>query len=182
MRGRLVVVSGPSGVGKDTLIDRWAELDPAVQRVVAATTRKPRKGERDGVHYWFLSPAEFHAKRNAGAFLEAKKVHGNWYATPVDQVEDLLSAGKTTVLKVDVQGALEVRRLRPDALLVFILPPSTGELARRLASRRSETPAKVRKRLLVARHEVGRSKHYDVRVVNDDVERAVEELRQAVRG
>lgn len=182
MRGRLVVLSGPSGVGKDTLLDRWAGKDPNVARVVAATTRKPRKGEVHGVHYWFMGSAEFRAKRSAGAFLESKKVHGNWYGSPVEQVDALIAAGKTTVLKIDVQGAFEVRRLRPEALLLFIRPPSMEELERRLRSRRSETPAKVRKRLLVARHEIGRSKRYDVVVVNDDLDRAVEEVRRAVGG
>lgn len=182
MKGRLVVLSGPSGVGKDTLIDAWAAADPRVRRVVAATTRRPRKGERDGVDYRFLSKEEFHALRKDGAFLEAKKVHGNWYATPKDQVERLLAEGKVTVLKIDVQGALEVRKLREDARLVFVMPPSLAELERRLRARRTESPARMRKRLLVARHEMGRAKRYDAVVVNDELPRAVAELRKAADG
>lgn len=182
MSGRLVVLSGPSGVGKDTVFDAWAKQDSRVARVVSATTRKPRPGEVHGEHYWFLDSTEFERQRQAGAFLEAKLVHGEWYATPVEHADRLLAEGKVTVLKIDVQGGLAVKARRPETLLVFLAPPSMEELERRLRNRGTETEESVRRRLRNAAQEMECAKEYDATVVNDDVGRAVSELMELTGG
>src|SRR5689334_15018289 len=126
--GRLVILSGPSGVGKDTVLAAWQSSNPRVQRVVAYTTRAPRAGEQNGVDYHFVSRARFDELVEANAFLEHKIVHGNYYATPLADMEAMLNAGKIAVLKIDVQGAMEAMRLRPDALSIFLLPPNVEDL------------------------------------------------------
>ncbi len=178
--GRLVILSGPSGVGKDTVIDAWRAADPRVERVVATCTRPPRTGERDGVDYDFVSPEEFHRRAEAGAFLEHKEVHGNWYATPVAGVESRLAEGKVAVLKIDVQGALDVMERRPDALTVFLLPPSLEELEARIRGRGQDDEAAIERRLATARWELDQAGRYQHRIVNDEVPRVVEELRRIV--
>ena len=133
----LVVVSGPSGVGKDTIIDalRHRPRDPDYHYVVTCTTRAPRPGEQDGASYHFLTRERFAALRDAGAFLEWAEVHGNWYATPRAEVRRALAGGHDVILKIDVQGAAAVKSLVPDALLVFVVPPSMEALFRRLRAR-----------------------------------------------
>lgn len=182
MSGRLVIVSGPSGVGKDTVIDAWKAADPRVQRVVACTTRKPRPGEVDGVDYTFLEKCAFQEKADAGEFLEWKLVHGNYYATPSSQVHELLNEGKVAVLKIDVQGALTVMEKRPDALAVFILAPSDEELERRIRGRGADEEPVIVARLAAARDEVAHAPHYHYQVVNDDLDAVVRFLRDLVDG
>lgn len=176
MKGTLMIVSGPSGVGKDTLIDRWAAADPTVERVVAYTTRDPRPGEVDGKDYHFVTEAEFAQKERRGDFLESKEVHGRHYATPLKDMEKMLARGLTAILKIDVQGALTVMAQRKDAVTVFVLPPSMEELEDRLRNRRTEPEETVRKRLQTARDEVALADRYDHRIVNDDIDQAVAEL------
>lgn len=180
MSGRLVILSGPSGVGKDTVIEAWRRRDPRVERVVACSTRAPRPGERDGVDYRFLSVEDFHQMAGSGSFLEHKLVHGNWYATPKESVDRLLAEGKIAVLKIDVQGALSVMEQRPDAVSVFVLPPSDEELERRIRSRGQDSEETVRLRLENARAEIAQADRYQFRIVNDDVERCVDRLVEAV--
>lgn len=175
-RGILLILSGPSGVGKDTVIDAWKQRDPSVVRVVACTTRDPRPGEDNGVAYHFLTPEEFQTRVAQNRFLEYKEVHGNWYATPLDQVEDLLAQGKVALLKIDVQGALEVMEKRPDAVTVFLLPPDMQELERRLTDRSTESPENLAKRLQNARDEIALAPRYQHQVVNDDLDQAVKSL------
>ncbi|MCC6402805.1 MAG: guanylate kinase [Fimbriimonadaceae bacterium] len=182
MNGKLVVLSGPSGVGKDTVFDAWASQDPRVVRVVSATTRAPREGEQEGEDYWFLSKGEFERRRRTGAFLEAKNVHGEQYATPKADVECLLAQGKVTVLKIDVQGGLAVREIYPNALLVFLAPPSMEELEQRLRKRATNTEADIERRLRNAAREMEMSHEYDAVVVNDKVDRAVEEIMRLTSG
>lgn len=177
-----MIFSGPSGVGKDTLLEAWTKEDPRVERVVAYTTRAPRPGETDGVDYHFVSEERFHELENHGAFLESKNVYGNFYATPLTDMERLLDEGKVAVLKIDVQGALEAMDLRPDALTIFVSPPDEAELERRIRERGTDDPAAIAKRLEKARWEMDQSARYSLRVVNDFVERAVAEIREAVRG
>lgn len=174
--GRLIIFSGPSGVGKDTLLEAWRSRDPRVQRVVAYTTRSPRSGEVDGVDYHFVSPDRFQALAADGAFLEYKEVHENFYATPLRDMELLLAEGKLAVLKIDVQGALDAMRLRPDAATVFVLPPSFEELERRIRSRGTDSPETILKRLANARGELALADRYAHPIVNDSLDRAVEEL------
>lgn len=178
--GRLVILSGPSGVGKDTVIEAWCAADPRVTRVVAATTRAPRPGEADGVDYHFMDVDSFLRMAEDGAFLEFKEVHGNHYATPLRQLEGLLDAGKVAVLKIDVQGAAEVTPKRPDAVTIFLLPPSDEELERRIRGRGTEDEATVALRLRAAHDEVVRSAAYAHRLVNDDLPGLVARLREIV--
>jgi len=182
MSGILVILSGPSGVGKDTVIDRWHRVDPRVERVVAATTRAPRDGEVDGVHYHFRTEAEFVAMTERGEFLEHKLVHDKRYGTPLADMERRLAAGKITILKIDVQGALEVMERRPDALSIFILPPSREELQARILSRATDSPEAIEKRLRIAEEEMDLADRYRYRVVNDDVDRAVGEIAAIIAG
>lgn len=176
MQGRLVILSGPSGVGKDTVIDAWVRKDPRVVRVVAYTTRAPRPGETDGIDYHFVSRDTFLECAEAGDFLEAKEVHGHHYATPLKDMERLLATGKVAVLKIDVQGALTVMALRDDAISVFLLPPDVEELERRLRERGTDDPATVARRLENAQGELALSERYAHRVINDDVEAVVDRL------
>ncbi|MEA2553406.1 MAG: guanylate kinase [Fimbriimonadaceae bacterium] len=178
--GRLVIFSGPSGVGKDTVLAAWHRANPRVERVVSYATRKPRSVEADGVDYHFVSKQRFEELASDGAFLEHKEVHGNCYATPLAEMEAMLIAGKIAVLKIDVQGAVDVMRLRPDALSIFLLPPSLEDLEKRLRSRGSEADADVERRLKNARWELSFADKYTARVVNDDIDRVVRELNDLV--
>jgi guanylate kinase len=176
MNGRLVILSGPSGVGKDTVLQAWRRVNHLVERVVATTTRAPRPGEADGVDYDFVSVIEFDQKVRMGEFLEHKLVHGNWYATPSGSVTKLLLAGKVAVLKIDVQGAIEVMAKRPDALSVFLLPPSWAVLEARIRARGTESEEVIAERLDNARFELSLADRYSHQVVNGDLCLAVEQL------
>lgn len=175
--GTLVILSGPSGVGKDTVIDAWREVDRRVRRVVAYTTRAPRPGEVDTVDYHFVTPERFHELAADGHFLEYKEVHGNFYATPLRDMEAMLADGLIAILKIDVQGALSAMELRPDAETVFILPPSEEELERRIRSRGTDADAVIVKRLQNARDELAQSHRYRHRIVNESVDGVVSALR-----
>lgn len=180
MSGRLLILSGPSGVGKDTVLDLWQARNPRVVRVVAHTTRAPRTGERDGLDYMFLDVPAFLARAEAGKYLEFKHVHGNYYGTPLDHLEVLLSQGKVAVLKIDVQGAVEVMGLRDDALSVMILPPSFEELERRIRARGTDSAEVIERRLAGAQAELDMAPHYQYRVVNTDVEEVLRFLEDLV--
>ena len=178
MSGKLVILSGPSGVGKDTIIDAWREINPRVERVVATTTRAPRAGEENGIDYNFLTIPEFQTKAADGEFLEFKEVHGNWYATPLTEMENLLNAGRIAILKIDVQGALHAMTLRKDATSVFILPPSMEELEQRIRNRGTDDPAVIEQRLENAQDEVAMAPKYHHRIVNLDVDMTVSMLER----
>jgi guanylate kinase len=178
--GRLVILSGPSGVGKDTVLEAWRRANPRVQRVVAYTTRQIRDNEVDGVDYHFVSKERFQRHVAAGDFLEHKEVHGNCYATPLADMERMLEEGKVAVLKIDVQGALTARDLRPDALSIFLLPPDFQELERRIVGRATDDPDAIQRRLANARGEMALADRYDVRIVNDDIDEVVRRLEQAL--
>ena len=173
---RLFVVSGPSGVGKGTLVSQVREARPDLGLTVSATTRLPRPGEVDGTSYHFLSEAEFDCRVRAGEFLEWACVHGQKYGTLRCEVDRHLADGHSVILEIDVQGALNVRKACPDAVLVFIEPPSMAELERRLRRRDTETEAALELRLADARGEMALAGRYDARVVNDDFESAVADL------
>jgi guanylate kinase len=179
--GRLVIVSGPSGVGKDTVIDLWKQANPNVQRVVAYTTRSPREGEVNGIDYHFVSVEQFHQKANQGDFLEFKEVHGNWYATPLTDMLKMVEDGKIAILKIDVQGAIEAKRLRPEILTIFLLPPSDEELERRIRSRGTDSDEVIAKRLQNARDEIAISPQYQFRIVNADLNSTIAQLEEIVK-
>ncbi len=179
-RGRLVILSGPSGVGKDTVLEAWNAADSRVTRVVACTTRDPRPGEVDGVDYHFIDVESFLKMAGDGAFLEFKEVYGNHYATPLHHMEAILDAGKIAVLKIDVQGAAEVMPLRSDAISIFLLPPSDAELERRIRGRGTETEEATLRRLRIAREEIEFSAAYPHRIVNEDLDLTVRRLMEIV--
>ena len=178
-RGLLVVLSGPSGVGKTTVVDRLLER-PGFRRAVTATTRAPRPGEVDGVHYRFLDDATFARLVAEGRFLEHATVHDRSYGTPIDAVDAVLDAGDTCLLNIDVQGAATLRERVPEALQVFLAPPSFEELERRLRGRRSETEEQVRRRLATARAELARADEFASVVINDDLERVIAHIEGLV--
>jgi len=180
----LVIISGPSGVGKDTIItamQRRGHL-PEYHYVVTCTTRPRRTGEIDGVSYTFLSVPEFLAMRDAGELLEANKVHGNWYGTPRAGVRDALARGQHAILKIDVQGAEVVKRKAPGALLIFVLPPSMETLVEHLKARRTESAEQLEIRQRNAALELARKDDYDYVVVNEEdrVDVTAERIEQII--
>ncbi len=178
--GRLVVLSGPSGVGKNAIAERLMAR-AAVTRAITATSRAPRPGERNGVDYYFYDERSFREEIARGGFLEHAEVHGRLYGTPIAPLRKRLEAGETTLLVIDVQGALELKSRGVPGIYVFIEPPSMEALEARLRSRASDDEVQVRLRLENARREMAERDRYDHRVLNDDLERAVEELRTLLR-
>jgi guanylate kinase len=173
---RLTVLSGPSGVGKGSLIGVVRKRHPQVWLSISVTTRSPRPGETDGVEYHFVDQPEFDRMVEAGELLEHASYAGNSYGTPRTPVEERLAAGTPALLEIELQGARLVREAMPDARLVFLAPPSFDELARRLTGRGTEDPERVRKRLDLARIEMAAEDEFDHLVVNDDLEAAADRL------
>lgn len=180
-RGLLIVISGPSGVGKDTLIRRLLELDPNLVYSVSGTTRAPRPGETPGENYTFLTREQFERFVADGAFLEHASYNGHLYGTFHERVEDARDKGRDVVLKIDVQGAEQVRRLIPDGIFIFVVAPSESELERRQVARGSETQKDMEARRRIAETEMAEAAKYDHVVTNDDVDRAVDEILELIR-
>jgi len=169
MKGRLIIISSPSGGGKGTLIKEVLEAVPELGYSVSFTTRSPRFGEEEGRHYHFVSKAEFEDEINAGGFLEYAEVHGNYYGTSLTYVNRLADEGKDVILEIDVQGAGWVRKRMPDALGIFIMPPSFEVLKARLMARGTENPDDLELRLGNARGEVMEYAHFDYVIINDEI-------------
>ena len=163
----VVVISGPSGVGKSTIVEALRARHPEVEPIVAVTTRPRRPREIDGVHYQFVDQARFDEMRESGQLLEAADVHGHWYGTPLAQVRRVLAAGKDAILPIDPQGARTIRRLIPEAVLIFIMPPSLTDLLQRLRARDSESQASLAVRQQNAVAEMQAARDYDHVVVNE---------------
>ena len=181
MQGSLVVVSGFSGAGKGTVMKRLLEKYDNYALSVSATTRQPREGEQEGVSYFFKTPDAFSDMIAKGELIEYANYCGNFYGTPKSYVEQQLRAGKDVLLEIEVQGALKVKAQIPDAVLVFITPPSMSELEARLRGRQTETEAVIAKRMARAKEEAGIMEQYDYLVVNDVLETCVEELHGLIQ-
>jgi guanylate kinase len=179
--GRLFVITGPSGVGKGTLIGRLLERVPGLELSVSATTRPPRPGERDGVDYHFLSDEEFEALAREGKLLEHATYSGRRYGTPRSEVEPRLADGRSVVLEIEVQGARQVREAMPEAVRVFVAPPSPADLRARLEGRATDKPEDIERRLAAARDELDARKEFGHVIVNDDLDRATDELVRFVQ-
>ncbi len=174
--GFLLVLSGPSGAGKGTLVERLLQARPDCVFAISATTRPRRDTETDGVQYRFITREEFEARRARGWFLEWAEVHGELYGTPVQEVDEGIARGRVVVLDIDVQGGASVRRVRPDAVSVFIYPPSLESLLARLHGRATDREDVIATRLANAPGELAQYVHYDYLVVNDDLDRATAQL------
>lgn len=178
-KGMLFVVSGPSGCGKGTILGEFLK-DDRFYYSVSATTRAPREGEKDGVNYHFLTRDKFEELIRNGEMLEYAEYCGNYYGTPLTYIDKKLSEGKHVILEIEVQGAMNVRKLRDDAVLIFILPPSLKELRRRLEKRGTESAEVVEKRIAAASEEIKSADKYDYIMINGQLEKAVEDFRSII--
>ncbi len=179
-KGQLIVFSGPSGVGKGTVLKAFLAEREHVALSISATTRQPREGEENGVHYYFLSREEFEQRIENNLMLEYAQYNGNYYGTPKDKVDEALAKGKDIVLEIEVQGALKVKEQCPNALLVFVMPPSWQELRDRLTGRGTEDAETIEKRLNIAKQEMAQALHYDYILVNDTIEAAAARLETII--
>lgn len=179
--GVLVLFSGPSGVGKDTVLEIVLNKDKSLQRSISLTTRDIRENEVDGKDYYFISKDKFNNMIENGEVLEFAQYGKNFYGTPKAPVDKWLSEGKTVILKIEVQGAQQIKKLYPDAVGIFVLPPSMRELESRLRSRGTENEDDILKRLEIAENEVKMSKDYDYTVVNDDLDSASDDVLAIIK-
>ncbi|HOI50883.1 MAG TPA: guanylate kinase [Azonexus sp.] len=181
MAGDLYIIAAPSGAGKTTLVRMLLEREPAIRLSISHTTRSPRAGEADGREYHFVAVDAFRAMIARDEFLEWAEVHGNFYGTSKQWIADQLAAGRDVLLEIDWQGAQQVRRLFPEAIGVFILPPSLDELTRRLTGRGTDAPDVIERRLAAAEAEMRHVGEFDYVIINDQLEQALDDLRAIVR-
>ena len=168
-KGKTFIICGPSGVGKGTVVARLLASDPTLYFSVSATTRAPRPGEVDGVNYHFVTRERFEEMIRAGEVLEHTRYNGNYYGSPAGPIRQELAAGRDVVLEIEVEGAMQVRQRFPEAVLIFVAPPSYRELEARLTGRGTESPEQIAGRLAAARREMAMAPRYDYILVNDDV-------------
>lgn len=175
-KGMLVVLSGPSGSGKDTVLEKLKEKDFSFEKTVSATTRPMREDEKDGIDYYFIDKNTFEKRIEEGYFLEYTLYNDNYYGTPKSEVEKHIDKGGCILLKIEVEGAGNIRKVMPEAVSIFIIPPSMEELERRLRGRGTETEDSFRRRFETAKQELSRACEYDYVVVNNDVELCSEQI------
>jgi guanylate kinase len=180
MTGRLIVLTGPSGVGKGTLLKALLARHPELYLSISATTRLPRAGEVDGIHYYFYPRDRFEATIEAGALLEWAEFAGNYYGTPIDPVRDRIELGGSVILEIELAGARQVAKIFPDALRIFVLPPDLATLETRIRERGTDSAAAIERRLAQATVEIAARNEFDYQIINDDFELALDELERLV--
>ena len=178
--GLLVVISGPSGAGKGTICKSLTENSSDLELSVSATTRTPRVGEIEGKNYYFVSLDDFKEKIENGEFLEHAKVYDNYYGTPKNKVLEKLQAGRTVILEIDIQGALQVKKSHPQGVFIFVVPPSIDELQKRIITRATDTIEIIGKRMQCVKDELNYVTEYDYVVVNDSLEEAVNKIKHII--
>ena len=180
-QGQLIVVSGPSGAGKDTVISEVMKKQKNTWISVSATSRNKREGERNGIHYYFLSKKEFEEKIKENYFLEYAEYAGNYYGTPKEKIVEKLNEGIDVILVIEIQGAMKIKELVPEALFIFIMPPSEKELIRRLKNRKTEDKKKIIERFNIAYKEINEVSKYNYVVINDEVKEASEKIKAILK-
>ena len=180
-RGLLLVVSGPSGTGKGTICKKMVEMNDALKLSVSATTRQPRLGEKEGISYYFKTREEFEKMVENGEFLEHAMIYDNYYGTPKQAIVDQLDAGVDVILEIEMQGARQIREVCPDAVFVFILPPSLDELKHRIVGRGTETKEQIEKRFNSAYNEIKLLGDYDYFIFNNIVDKSAEEIFEIIK-
>jgi guanylate kinase len=180
--GRLIVLTGPSGVGKGTLMRSLLQRHPQLYYSVSATTRSPRPGEIDGKNYYFISRSKFEKLMAEGEFLEWAEFAGNYYGTPREAVLNQINSSKLVILEIELEGARQIRASFPSAFSIFILPPSFEELEKRIRSRAQDSEEAIARRLHLAKEEVKAADEFDIKIVNDDFETALNDIETALFG
>ena len=180
-QGQLIVISGPSGAGKDTIINKVVENDNSIWISVSATSRPIRKGEKEGINYFFLTKEDFEDKIKNNYFLEYAKYADNYYGTPKEKIIEKLDKGIDVVLVIEIQGAMKIKELVPETLFIFIMPPSEKELLKRLKNRKTEDTKKIIERFNIAYKEINEVTKYNYVVVNDKIEDAVDKVKSIIK-
>ena len=180
-KGILIILSGPSGSGKDTVLNKLVENREDVKVSVSMTTRQKRDGEIDGIHYYFVDREYFKKKIADNKMLEYAEYAGNFYGTPKEPVDEMLSNGKAVILKIEVQGAEKIRKLYPDVISIFLMPPSMRVLEERLRARNTEDEETINHRLVIAREEMKKASEYDYMVINDTIDNAVAGIETIIK-
>lgn len=179
-KGVLIILSGPSGSGKDTVLNELVKVMDDVKISISMTTREKRADEIDGFHYYFVTRDFFEKKISENKMLEYAEYANNFYGTPKDPVDEMLSSAKSVILKIEVQGAEKIRKIYPDVISIFLMPPSMKALEERLRGRNSEDEEVIQHRLVIAREEIKRASEYDYIVINDTVENAVDGIKTII--